>query len=228
MSKKYSLIALGIVITGVFSTVSRKGVVGVFVSLLLYMLLKKQFKKLFIVLFISIFCGLILFNIPFIQQRFERFQKTEIEKQVVSRVAMACAGVKMFLDHPIIGLGFKGYNYNFSKYFPHSWKKHYDAHNEFVTALANYGIIGFTLFLLIFLYPVLYSRNTMKKFKFGQRNLIENDLAIVCIATTLPLMMSFFFAGAMFYVNQFVTPLYYTIIALVFYRESSSLDTLTL
>lgn len=225
MSKKFSLTALCCVIAGVLSTVSRKGFVAMLASFFIYMFIQKQFKKLFLFISLSIICGAVLFSIQFMQQRFERFQRLEIEREVAGRLELAYAGVKMFLDNPIIGLGYKGYHNNFGRYFSGAGKKNYDAHNEFVTALANYGILGFVLFCLIFIYPVLYSWRVIYRHKIGFQSLVEKNLASICVATTIPLMMSLFFAGAMFYINQYVGSLYYTIVAFAFYKEPITTET---
>lgn len=224
ISRRAGILSISLIICGVLSTVSRKGILGLLLSFLIYMMIQKDYKKVIVLLIAGFFSGIALFSTSFMQQRFERFQKAELEKQVAGRAMMAYAGVQMFMESPIIGLGFKGYNNNFSRFFPESSRKNYDAHNEFATALANYGIIGFSLFCLIFLYPIKFARNQIFRFRNGENTALEKNIAAVCIATTIPLMVSFYFSGAMFYINQYVTSFYYAIVAISFFRQEKEHD----
>ncbi len=214
---KYFLwIAMLCIIGGVLSTVSRKGFLAMMVALISYFFIKKEFIKIGLILTIAVIVGLIMSESAFFSQRFARFQKAELDIQVLSKWNMTLAGLKMFLESPWIGLGYKGYNRNFGRFFPHASKKNYDAHNEFVTALANYGIIGFLAFLAIFFYPFFYSVRLLQMSPRTPEIEFRRDMAAICISIIIPFAMSLFFAGAMFYVNQYVVTLYYTSVAFIF------------
>ena len=112
--------------------------------------------------------------------------------------------------------GYKGYYENFGKYFPYSPERKYDAHNEYVTALANYGILGFIPFMLIFLYPLFYA---FKNLKYSG---LQKEMAILGIAVIIPFMLNIAFAGTAFY-QQVLTSLFYTHTSFIFIKERNGL-----
>ncbi len=67
-------------------------------------------------------------------------------------------GMKMFLDHPIFGVGQNNFNWNFPKYEPkEEWERYRgrlhggrSAHSLYVTVLTELGIVGTYLYFLIF------------------------------------------------------------------------------
>jgi O-antigen ligase len=182
-----------------------------FLTTAIYFFLTKQFSKI-VVSFVFCICATILLYGYGAHNSASRFEKNEIENQLSSRANMALAGVKMFISSPIIGKGYKGYNNNWKKYFPFSNKDEYSAHNIFVTALANYGIVGFVPFMMIFLYPVFVSfrilRSSIKLDEEGHLN----DMAIICISTVPCFMLNGYFAGGLFY-NPVIMVLLYSIIS---------------
>jgi len=188
------------ILGGIICTVSRKGTATAILSIGIYSLLRKDWKKLIFWVFTILICGLLIVINPDIGQR---YKEQRIETTFQGKFAMARAGIEMFKKHPFIGLGYKGYYENFGKYFPFSSKRKYDAHNEYVTALANYGIIGFIPFMCIFLYPILYA------FKALRTVGLKKDMSILCIAIVIPFMVNIFFAGTAFY-QQVLTSLFYT------------------
>ena len=121
---------------------------------------------------------------------------------------MTYAGLQMYKESPLIGLGYKGYYDNFGKYFPWSSKNKYDAHNIYTTALTNYGLIGFMPFLCIFLYPLSAARKTLKAGNSNISDSTPKDLAIICISSTIPFMISGWFAGGLFYIPALVILFY--------------------
>jgi len=209
VSKRIGFFAIVLAILGVLSTVSRKGALGLMLSFLIYFLIQKEFRKFYMLLIIGFFCGVTIFSTQFIQQRFERFHQAELEKQIASRARMAYAGVEMFMESPLIGLGYKGYNRNFGRFFPGSNRKNYDAHNEFC---------------MIFLYPVQRSINRLRGFRQGRVSEVGKNIAAACLAATIPLMVSFYFSGAMFYVNPYVTSLFYSLITISFFNQKKASD----
>ncbi len=205
-------IILLFILGGIICTVSRKGTVTAILAIGIYSLLRKDWKKLIFWVFAILICGLLIAINPDIGQR---YKEQRIETTFQGKFAMARAGIEMFKKHPFIGLGYKGYYQNFGKYFPYSSKKRYDAHNEYITALANYGILGFIPFMLIFLYPLFYA------FKNLKHSEIQKDMAILGIAIIIPFMLNIAFAGTAFY-QQILTSLFYTHTSFIFINKQSS------
>lgn len=197
-----------IVFSGIVTTVSRKGISTAFLAFFLFVLLKKDWKKLLVLSIMAfLVCAVIILN----QNMHKRFEKQFVERTVQGKLAMAQAGLDMFKQHPVLGLGYKGYYENFGKYFPYSWKRKYDAHNEYVTALANYGLVGFIPFISIFVYPLIIA---LKKLKQGNES---SDMAIIGLSVIIPFMISIAFAGTAFY-QQVLTTIFYVNTGIIFSR----------
>jgi len=201
------------ILGGIICTVSRKGTATAILSIGIYSLFQKNRRKLFFLIFVILIWGLLITINPDIGGR---YKEQRVEASFDYKLEMAHAGIKMFKKHPIIGLGYKGYYQNFGKYFPYSWKRKYDAHNEYVTALANYGILGFIPFMLIFLYPLFYA---FKNLKYSG---LQKEMAILGIAVIIPFMLNIAFAGTAFY-QQVLTSLFYTHTSFIFIKERNEL-----
>ncbi|WP_186441410.1 O-antigen ligase family protein [Desulfamplus magnetovallimortis] len=196
---------------GVICTVSRKGLVTMFLATSIYFFLTKQFGKILICFVFSLGAIILLYGYSTHNNSASRFEKDEIEHQLSGRSNMALAGVKMFISSPIIGKGYRGYHNNWKQYFPFSKVDKYSAHNIFVTALANYGVIGFVPFMAIFLYPVFVSLKVLRS-RISFNNVLLNDMAIICISTVPCFMINGYFAGGLFY-NPVIMILLYSIIS---------------
>src|SRR5262249_1318494 len=69
---------------------------------------------------------------------------------VVERMAHWQAGGYMFLDHPWIGVGAGNYADAYGTYFVGSWREALGhAHNFFLNMLAELGVIGFGILVLL-------------------------------------------------------------------------------
>lgn len=204
---------------GIICTVSRKGMITCILAFSIYYFLKGKFKQNIAIVFVVLVLLVILSGIPVVS---ERFSQDRLDKQVTGKWAMAYAGIQMFKKSPLIGLGYKGYYENFGKYFPWSPKHKYDAHNMYITNLANFGIVGFILFLGILLYPIFVSKKIIRQGRIAHN--IENDvynLAIICISSVIPYMVNGFWGGGVFH-NFSILILLYTNIALVFAIDQDS------
>lgn len=65
------------------------------------------------------------------------------------RLSFWRAGLQMFREHPIIGVGVGQFRYRFADYATIQFLRQPDAHNIYVEQLAETGVIGFALFLLV-------------------------------------------------------------------------------
>ena len=195
------------VITGILFTVSRKGIITMVICYLIYNLLKKNYKNAIIIFMGFVALGAVVSTYSVVSQRFE---KEEFMYHMDEKWEMVLAGVKMFKSSPIIGLGYQGYYENFRHFFSDAFKDKYSAHNIFITALANYGLIGFIPFLLIFTYPLLLSIKILKKVNanIDSTNNYLIDMAIICFTSLVPFMISGWFAGGLFYRPEPIAFLY--------------------
>jgi O-antigen ligase len=122
----------------------------------------------------------------------------------------------MFRSSPLFGLGYKGYYENYGDFKGEPGRK-YDPHNIFITALTDYGLVGFTLLMCIFIYPLLYSIKIILSGKKGDEN-SAFEMAVICITTVIPLMINGFFAGRLLFKPDIMFILY-TQIIFVFQRD---------
>jgi O-antigen ligase len=84
-----------------------------------------------------------------VHQRFAAF--TQVNSDAYSRVAIWAAGWHMFLAHPFFGVGLGNYNLYAPLYFPQGtgYEEGQAAHNIVIGALAQTGIVGLLLLLLM-------------------------------------------------------------------------------
>ena len=174
-------------------------------AVFIFYFLKKRFKKImvFTICLLPLAIGVAGYQVVS-----DRFSTEVMEKNITERTAMVLAGLDMFVKHPVLGLGYQGYYENYGRYFPYSFKEKYDAHNIFVTALTDQGMLGFIPFLGIFLYPLYASRGIIRSDDKKMLNPELKDMAIICISSIIPFLLNGFFAGGLFYQQALMFGLY--------------------
>ena len=182
------------VITGVIVTASRKGIITMFICFCLYSFLKKKYKQLAYILIAFIFLGVGISGFSMVSDRFEQ---TFFSKSLHAKWELTYAGLQMFAESPLYGLGFEVYREHYADYFPDRHRKKYSAHNMFITAAANFGVIGFIPFLSLFFIPLFASYKTIRN-KNKNNNEHSSDMAIICIASIIPFMINGWFADIFF------------------------------
>lgn len=196
-----------VVATGIICTVSRKGIGTAILCFFIYYFLKGKKKKMVVLLSIVGIMALILAGYSVVS---ERFSRANLDHSYSYKLKLVSAGLKMYATSPIIGLGYNGYYETLPVYLGTK----YDAHNIFITALTNYGMLGFIPFLGIFMYPLSVSYKILRKKNANKCTDGCKDMAIICICSVIPFMISGYFGGGLFYQPQ-ILYLFYTNIALV-------------
>lgn len=158
------LFLIGIIITflGVFFTVSRSGILLLFGALGLILILRTQVEqRVGLILLVTI--GLIILSV-FSDSIFRIIQGifpaiSEGTDTVGLRYNLWKAGWRMWLNHPVQGVGIGMYNSNL-------WRYMYDmtgptrgsasSHNTFVQVLSETGIIGFIIFMAMLIKSFKY------------------------------------------------------------------------
>ena len=204
LSRTVVRIVVVLIVFGIVSTVSRKGVFSLVLTVFIYNLLKGKFKQLIVA---SIFFVLLATALSGYKVISHRFEHDSVEKQMSSKWTLTQAGWEMFKTSPIIGLGFRGFATNYSIYITNTQKENYDAHNIFIILLSDYGLLGFLPFLGILLYPVILSLKTLRMYKEGPENFDDDkilckDLAVICISVVIPFMISGWFAGGLLFQEE--------------------------
>ncbi len=211
--KFFGWIATISIISGVICSVSRKGVFTMILVFCLHSLLKKQYKRFIYLMVVGVIVGVSLSSFTVVSGR---FQRDAITVAFETKWKMTHAGLKMFLENPIYGLGYEGYRDNYKRYFPFSSKRRYDAHNMFITALANYGIIGFIPFMTIFLYLLFASYKTYRKETNDEHS---SNMVIICLCSVIPFMINGWFQGGLFYSAVEISLFYSNISLFIASRE---------
>jgi O-antigen ligase len=205
ISPKLCTASFILITTGVICTVSRKGLIALVLSIILYYFLSKRYKRVLALIIGIAIVSVLLSGVSTVSHRFE---KDELEFHLSGKWAMTLAGWDMFLNNPGAGLGYKGYYDNFRKYFPYSPYKKYDAHNIFITALANYGLLGFLPFIGIFLYPLLLAFKSLRNQNRDPSGLNTSGFAKIAICSIIPFMVYGSGAGGGFQNTVSVSLLY--------------------
>lgn len=136
----------------------------------------------------------------------QRFAIAEMEQQLQGRFQVVFAGFDMLKENVALGMGFEGFYDNYGKYMPGVPKSmKYSPHNIFIDALTNYGLIGFPLFLLIFIIPLRSAISVILK---GQKDSDFSLNASMCFATFIPFMIAGFWAGGLFVAKPVMYLLY--------------------
>ncbi len=179
-SKPLKLILIGItsiIFFALITTVSRGGIIGLGGMLLI--LTFKSKKKILTIIAACIMLVIFINTMP--QNLRERFDKTQVIANArgtgdgdidstTRRYYLAQAGWRIFLSHPLFGIGVGNYYYENRNYAPVSAGR---AHNMYLEMMAELGIIGILLFLGIIFYTfkslsrIIKSKSTFRGYSKG-------------------------------------------------------------
>ena len=163
---------------------SRAAWIAVAIAILFYFIIRfKQFsqKKIFTLTILLCVCVSIFFANPHLLSRF--YSITDLNYQNNSeRVLMWKSAWNMFLDHPVLGVGIGNYGAQYQKIYilPDAKEPEQNhSHNSFMQYLAETGLIGFSAFLIMFLYLL---RHYIVRFRNNHHDSIALGmiLSIIC------------------------------------------------
>lgn len=150
-------IATGLIVTGLIVTFSRANWLAVVAGMVSVLILGRKLK---LILLLPVVLGISLYILSFfvpldvITIRFtsmfalmERFHSMA-QASASSRILYVISAFWMFMDHPILGIGYRGYPVLFEKYmhpdFP-NWLNVQECHTLPATFLAELGIVGIAI-----------------------------------------------------------------------------------
>ena len=153
-------------ITNIIGAAYRGAMIAFIASLLFYFIFARYRFKWLVFSFLTIVfvCGGLFLYIMLPNLNIERLSKTE--GKAVDTVHMrknnVLVGVKMAMEHPIIGHGPDGFVIQYSRFIrdmPRMRKAELKPHNTYIQILVEYGSIGFCIFLalLVIIFRNLYS-----------------------------------------------------------------------
>jgi len=131
----------------VILTFSRMGIVTL-TALGAYILFKEKHNK-WVWLAVTAFCILVILFVPsFFFYRIENLLSGKLDLSSIKRLLLLRGGTQMFLDHPILGVGTGNFLFLSPNYAPGVVREYY-AHNLYLEAAAEWGIVGFVILLLM-------------------------------------------------------------------------------
>lgn len=202
----FTLVCVGL---GVFGTVSRKGMITFVTVFMIFFTLIKNYSMLVLAMILLAGAGAYVMQQDIVANR---FSDTAIEREFRGKGTMIKVGLILFTESPIIGKGYAGY-WNYSKKF---FKRSEDAHNNYLTALVDYGIIGFIFFMGIFLIPV------WRVFRvFIKSTPSDNGFKLASATATaiiLPFMANAYAAGALMHSSVVTSLLYVYIVVFALWK----------
>lgn len=166
-----------ILISSIFATFSRGGIIAftIVTVIIIFKILKKKWFGIFILLlsFVLIYFILPPFIILRIESLLQLFQKKSImDVSLLSRIYVMKGTLRMFLEHPLLGVGLSNVISNSGFYFP--FGLHLVAHCMYLEIAAGTGLLGLVPFLAIFFYSFKDFIHSYKVFnKKGERSLAD-------------------------------------------------------
>ncbi|MBQ43205.1 MAG: hypothetical protein CME15_12190 [Gemmatimonadetes bacterium] len=144
-------------VTGLVTTFSRANWVAAMAGVVVALVVARKLRYLFYLAAISLVAILAVKEfVPFAEHIYERFASifTMVEdfgavgrESSSGRIYFVIAGLEMFLDHPLLGVGWRGFPVLFDAYkpidFPY-WVPTKESHTLFANQLAELGLLGFT------------------------------------------------------------------------------------
>ncbi|MBF0233966.1 MAG: O-antigen ligase family protein [Desulfamplus sp.] len=207
-SKKTGVLTILIIMIGILCTGSRKGIITMCLSVVLFFLFNKKFKLLIVSRVLVVFINILFISYTTLSSR---FASNEMKDELEARWGVVSICQEMFFDSPFLGLGYNGFSDNLKKYVPTA-TRNMKPHNEYVDHITSYGILGTMPFLMIFFYPLYNSYCVLYKQDKRDYSNLEKDISIICSIVVIPFMISSWFAGGLF--SQWpIINLLYSIIA---------------
>lgn len=159
LKKVFFLLAVFAGAAGLLASFSRSSWLAAMIGVMVVLWLSGKLRYFFMVA-ISGVIGVVALKefVPFAAYIFERF--TSIFDVVerfgavgtasgTARVFLVIAALRMFLDHPLLGVGWRGFPMVFAQYapvgYPH-WTHVKESHTFFAMILAELGLVGFLAF----------------------------------------------------------------------------------
>lgn len=133
-------------LAALYFTGSRGGLIAYLAMILVSLyFLKPRWAALSKVLLTSALAGAIVLSLQPEILRGSRLQEVD-EFTSASRLALWSAAGAMFLQHPVMGVGYGNYRSLYNDYIPGATPNQLDAHNLYLQFLGETGAIGFLIF----------------------------------------------------------------------------------
>ncbi len=173
-----SIILLAVTFLALFTTGSRGGIFSFLAAMLfhLFILNRKNMIKLpTLIATIFIVCLVGAISIAAapsavketVYDRLDPRKSESIEDYTAGRLKTLRNGIKLFVQKPIVGYGQKTFTYLMEKRFG----MHIAAHNQYLNYLVQFGLIGFSLFIILYykLFKIVWDQQKIIKDLWRQK-----------------------------------------------------------
>lgn len=101
-----------------------------------------------------------------------------LENSASERIHLIFAGIRMFLDHPITGVGFGNFQLYSESYMP-LFAREVFAHNTYITIAAELGLFGFSVWMIGLMFILYRAYRTSSPFFVGMIGLYASYFFLV-------------------------------------------------
>ncbi len=178
-------------------TYSRSGYVMFIVGSVINLWLLRK-RKLIFLLFVVLMFGIVVLPKDLGSAGVELWRT----QSIIARSMDAQQAITIFLDNPILGVGFNTYRYAQKEYgFSNhrNWQvSHSDAgtDNSWLFVLVTTGVVGFILYILLW-WRIIYM--TYRVYKTNKSDSFEKTVAIILLSSIAGLFINAFFINSLFY-----------------------------
>lgn len=199
-----SIIAFAVLVSiiGILATFSRSGWISLFVGFLIIMLVHE--RKIYIVYILSSFALLLAFFViftsygGFIIERILSIFDIYKDISIRTRLGLMISSIKMFIDNPILGIGYRGFPILYPFYIdsitPTALLYVKESHTLYTLLLAELGIPGFLVVVLWFRKVLINSFNLIQ----SSQNQFLKAVYIGNFAVLISFLITYFFYGNLF------------------------------
>jgi len=193
---------LSIIITsaGLLSTFSRGGWLSTFVAVMVIVALHKKWSYYwFFIGFVILMIFILSIKMPQIWEVvFDRFASIFIpsgDESSSSRISLIKSGIWMWQDHPLLGVGLRGFPWHYYNYYDPDMPRilYYvnESHTIQVGILAEEGLIGFVVATWLFITVFFHGLRT----SLSLENEFFRNVQIACFSLFVGFIVNFTFAS---------------------------------
>lgn len=144
---------------------------------------------------------------PYIKRNYD--DQTDISN---GRTDIWKAGGKVFLEHPLVGVGIKNVNSCTNVYMPQEAVEKYPTltdslHNIYLHILVSYGLLGFIVFTLYALYNIKKVYRYINELDYNEKN--HNIILIILTMIVFMLVVNFFETTILHFFNVFLVTIFW-------------------
>lgn len=137
---------------------------------------------------IAVFLVILVPNVPILNDMYIRFTRVGADNQSHARLTLANLAIRLFKEHPILGIGWSGYIYAFnSMLYNGNGPETMNAHNVYLQLLCERGVVGLAVYVFIILKNIVSAAVTFVQRE--QRKIPYEGMVMLLFS----LMFQFFF-----------------------------------